>query len=88
MPQAARILQRVLSGTADANVAFVDLVTLLAALGFQERIRGGHHIFSREGVVEILNLQPRGAMAKPYQVRQVRAVVLKYQLGAGISEQV
>ncbi len=30
---------------------------------------------------EILNLQPKGKHAKPYQVRQVRRVILKYQLG-------
>ncbi|MDP2958770.1 MAG: hypothetical protein Q8N53_20265 [Longimicrobiales bacterium] len=34
----------------------------------------------RAGVDEILNLQPRGGMAKPYQVKQVRHVILKYRL--------
>ena len=32
-------------------------------------------------IVEILNLQPRGHQAKPYQVRQVRQVILNYRLG-------
>lgn len=32
-------------------------------------------------VEEILNLQPKGANAKPYQVKQVRNVILKYKLG-------
>jgi len=54
---------------------------LLRRLGFDERIRGSHHIFTRESVEEILNLQPRGAKAKPYQVKQVRNVILKYKLG-------
>ena len=27
-----------------------------------------------------MNLQPMGAKAKPYQVRQVRNVILKYKL--------
>ena len=49
-------------------------------LGFQVRIRGSHHIFTRAGVSEILNLQAIGANAKPYQVRQVRQVILKYGL--------
>ena len=49
-------------------------------LGFEERTRGSHHIFTREGIEEILNLQPRGNLAKAYQVRQVRDVVLKYGL--------
>jgi predicted RNA binding protein YcfA (HicA-like mRNA interferase family) len=54
---------------------------LLLRLGFDERIRGSHHIFTKEGVEEILNLQPKGRQAKPYQVRQVRRIVLKYHLG-------
>jgi hypothetical protein len=43
----------------------------LSALDFTERIRGDHHIFSKPGVAEILNLQPRGSLAKPYQAKQV-----------------
>jgi hypothetical protein len=50
-------------------------------LGFEERVRGSHHIFTKEGVEEILNLQPKGAKAKPYQAKQVRNVILKYKLG-------
>ena len=50
-------------------------------LGFGERVRGSHHIFWKEGVEEILNLQPKGGKAKPYQVKQVRHVILKYKLG-------
>ena len=81
MPSARSILARVLSGTADTNIRFSDLCDLAAALGFDERVRGSHHIFSRTGVPEILNLQPRdGGKAKPYQVRQVRNVILKYKL--------
>ncbi len=63
---------------------FEDLVSLLTALGFAERIRGGHHIFSKTGVAEILNLQPRGSLAKPYQVKQVRAVIVRYKLAGGM----
>jgi hypothetical protein len=55
---------------------------LLRKLRFDERIRGSHHIFTKEGVEEILNLQPKGAKAKPYQVKQVRNVILKHKLGA------
>ena len=81
MLQAAKVLERVLSGRADANVGFNDLVGLLRDLQFQEWIKGSHHIFSRSGIVEILNLQPKGSKAKPYQVRQVRQLILKYRLG-------
>ncbi len=77
-----KALLRILRGTSDANVAFEDLVLVLSKLGFEERIRGSHHIFTRGGVEEILNLQPLGsAQAKPYQVKQVRGVILRYKLG-------
>lgn len=62
---------------------FADLTALLLRLGFVERIRGSHHIFWKEGAEEILNLQPKGGKAKPYQVKQVRHVMLKYRLGGG-----
>ncbi len=78
-----KTLEQVLRGTADANVRFSDLRNLLRRLGFDERIRGSHHIFTIEGFEEILNLQPRGSKAKPYQVKQVRHVILKYKLGGG-----
>ena len=51
-----------------------------ATIGFDERVRGDHHIFSREEVAEILNLQPKGNQAKAYQVRQVRNVIVSYGL--------
>lgn len=76
-----KLLQLVLSGRSDANVTFGELRQLLLRLGFSERIRGDHHIYFREGVEEILNLQPRGGMAKPYQVKQVRQVILRYGMG-------
>jgi len=82
----ARLLERILSGRSDANIRFSDLVQFLLYLGFDERVRGDHHILTRTGVEEILNLQPRGAMAKPYQVKQVRSVILKYKLGADENE--
>lgn len=80
MAKRDKILDKILRGTSDANIAFTDLRNLLASLGFAERIRGDHHIFTKDGVLEILNLQPKGAQAKPYQVKQVRSIVLKYKL--------
>ena len=53
---------------------------MIRRLGFAERVRGDHHIFTRDDVAEILNLQPKGAQAKPYQVKQVRNVILDYGL--------
>jgi len=51
------------------------------SFGFGERVSGSHHIFFKQGVEEILDLRPKGGKAKPYQVKQVRHVVLKYRLG-------
>jgi hypothetical protein len=74
------VLQHVLSGTADANIRFTDLCNLLEALGFEARIRGAHHIYFRAGIPEIINIQPRGSSAKPYQVRQVRGIIVRHRL--------
>lgn len=76
-------LSRVLRGRSDANIRFSDLRGLLLRLDFVERVKGSHHIFTRSGIDEILNLQPRGAFAKPYQVKQVRGVLIRYKLGEG-----
>jgi predicted RNA binding protein YcfA (HicA-like mRNA interferase family) len=76
-----KVLEQILRGTSDANVSFDEVCRLLQKLGFEMRVRGDHHIFTKEGVEEILNLQPKGGKAKPYQVKQVRAVILKYKLG-------
>jgi hypothetical protein len=80
-----RLLLQVLHGASDANIRFNELCLLLTDLGFQERIRGSHHIFTREGIEEILNLQPRSSMAKPYQVRQVRNLIVRYKLAEGLN---
>lgn len=82
MSEHEKLLLRVLRGTSDANIPFQGICGLLRGLGFRERIRGSHHIFAIQGVEEILNLQPKtDGKAKPYQVKQVRGVILKYHLG-------
>jgi hypothetical protein len=80
MSKFEKVLSLILRGASDSNVPFENLRHLLNHLGFEERIRGSHHIFTKEGVEEILNLQPKGSKSKPYQVKQVRNVVLKYKL--------
>ena len=80
------LLSRVLRGASDANIPFNQLRNLLRRLGFEERIRGDHHIFTKNGVEEIINLQPKGNKAKPYQVKQVRGVILKYRLSGEDNE--
>ncbi len=51
---------RILHGGCDAKIRFEDLRHLLRRFGFAERIRGDHYIFTKDGVAEILNLQPKG----------------------------
>jgi len=75
-----KILEKVLRGASDANIDFQDLRQLLSELGFEERIRGSHHIFTKGGVMEIINLQAKGSKAKPYQMKQARNLILKYKL--------
>ena len=81
MSRREKILERILSGTADSNILFREACQLISSLGFEERVRGSHHIFVKRGIEEILNLQPRDGKAKPYQVKQVRNLILKYKLG-------
>jgi predicted RNA binding protein YcfA (HicA-like mRNA interferase family) len=78
---AEKTLRRVLSGTADAAIRFDDLCQLLESLGFEKRTKGSHHLFRKSSVEERINLQRAGTNAKPYQVKQVRAVILKAKLG-------
>ena len=81
MSRLSKVLNQILRGNSDANIDFNDLCKLLDVLRFPERVTGGHHIFTRDGVNEIINLQPKGSKAKPYQVRQVRQLIIKYNLG-------
>jgi hypothetical protein len=80
MGKLEKILDQILRGGSDQNVTFDDLTALLVSLDFEKRIKGSHHVFSKEGIEEIINLQPSGSKAKPYQVKQVRAVIVKYKL--------
>ena len=86
MSQYEKLLLSILSGTRDKSLLFADLQTVLDRLGFQCRIRGDHFIYTRDDVEEIVNIQPVGNKAKPYQVKQVRNIILKYQLGGAIHE--
>jgi predicted RNA binding protein YcfA (HicA-like mRNA interferase family) len=81
MSTGKKLILQILSGTADANIRFEDMCHLLHYLGFEERVRGSHHLFRRDGVEEKLNVQRDGDKAKVYQVGQVRRILLKYKLG-------
>ena len=76
-----KVLNKVLSGLSDKNIRFQDLKKFLNNFGFSERIKGDHYIFYKEGIDEIINLQPlKDGKAKAYQVRQVRGIIFKYKL--------
>lgn len=77
------LLQQILARETGANIRFGDLRRLLLRLGFEERISGSHHIFTRSGIPEKINVQPRGGQIKTYQIQQVRRVFEKY----GIAEE-
>lgn len=75
-----KLVARIISGDSDANVRFSELCALLERLGFERTTRGSHNVFRRSGVRELINLQEESGNAKPYQVRQVRRILLTYGL--------
>ena len=79
-----KLLFLVLRGVSDTNIPFADLRNLLLQLGLEERIRGRHHNFRKEDVDAKINLQKDDGKAKAYQVRQVRAVILRYKMGGDL----
>ncbi len=87
MSKIEKILMLLLSGRSDTNFDFSELVNLLDRLGFTLRIKGSHHIFYRDDIEEIINLQPDKNKAKAYQVKQVRNLILKYNLKIDSDEQ-
>ena len=88
MGQFSKFLFAVLSGTQDKSIDFGALQNLLLRLGFTVRIKGDHFIYTKEGLEEIINIQPVGRYAKPYQVKQIRALILTYHLGGEIRDEV
>ncbi|MFZ3386589.1 MAG: type II toxin-antitoxin system HicA family toxin [Candidatus Hydromicrobium sp.] len=80
MSKLEKTLLKILGGSSDKDISFSELCSMLKYLGFEERIKGSHHIFFKEGIKEILNIQSRETKAKPYQVKQIRNIILKYEL--------
>jgi len=80
-------LDEVLTGLSDNNIRFSDLRKLILSFEFYERIKGDHHILTKSGVVEIINLQPlKDGRAKAYQVKQVRSIILRYKLHKEVND--
>jgi hypothetical protein len=80
MSRAPKILES--ARTNPAGVAFSDLQYLVEKAGFVlKRTRGDHHVYSKAGVKEIVDLQPSKGNkkdAKAYQVRQVLELIEAY----------
>ncbi len=80
MGRRRKLLDRIVGGGSDANIPFEQTRTLLLALGFSESVKGSHRKFVREGVEEMINIQEVEGKCKPYQVKQMREVLLRYNL--------
>lgn len=80
MGRLEKIIDQILRGGGEQNIVFDDLLYRLESMGFEKRTKGSHHVFSKDGIEEIVNIQPVGGKAEPYQVKQVRHVIVKYKL--------
>ena len=81
MGKYTKLKQKIMMGESDGNIDFESLCRLLIRLGFEERVKGSHHIFARNDIIEIINIQAKGNTAKAYQVKQIRNILLQYRLG-------
>jgi predicted RNA binding protein YcfA (HicA-like mRNA interferase family) len=80
-----KLLKKALSSP--ANLRFEEACALARAFGFHlSRVRGSHHIFAHQNVRELVNLQDVKGRAKPYQVKQLLALVEGYNLSLGGEE--
>jgi len=75
-----KLLEKILSGKSDQNIDFNELLNILLNLGFEQRIKGSHHILFKADLDEIINIQPNGSKAKAYQVKQIRTIIVNNQL--------
>ncbi len=78
MSKAEKSIWKLLSGLSDSNIHFNEVTAILGRLGFNLRIKGDHYIYTHENIPEIINIQPKGSMAKPYQVKQIRTILIRY----------
>jgi predicted RNA binding protein YcfA (HicA-like mRNA interferase family) len=83
MSKLEKIYEHILLKISDSNISFQELCALLIKLGFQKRVKGDHHIFTKNGIEEILNIQPKNGKGKAYQVKQVREIILRYNIRIG-----
>ena len=78
MTQIAKLLSKLFDGR---RLTFAEFVRLMEAFSFAHiRTQGSHRIFARPGIADQISVQPKGKDAKPYQVKQFRAIVQEYGL--------
>lgn len=80
MSQKIKLYNKICSGECDNQIMFSELQNLLDVLGFACRIKGDHFIYYKDGIDEIINIQPSGNKAKSYQVKQVREIIQRYRM--------
>jgi len=80
MGRRRKLYGRIVDGISDANIPFEQTEHLLIHLGFERRLSGSHRVFAKEGIEEIINLQEVEGKCKPYQVKQMRTILKKYNL--------
>jgi predicted RNA binding protein YcfA (HicA-like mRNA interferase family) len=60
---------------------FAEFIRLIEAFGFtHRRTTGSHRIYARDDVPEQVNVQPKGKELKPYQRKQFRDIIARYDL--------
>ena len=73
-------LNRILDARYDSNIDFETVVRVLLRLGYTVRVRGSHHSFRKTGVPAAITLVAHGRQASGYQIRQVRRVILAFEV--------
>ena len=71
---------KILSGQCDGNIDFAELVNYLRRCGFDQRTRGRHNLFAKNGIDALIKLQSEGSTAKRYRVRQICNILIEYQI--------
>lgn len=64
MSKADKTLEKILSATADANIRFDDVLSLMPRLGIKV----------------LIDVQPAHGIREPYQVRKIRDVLIKFNI--------
>ncbi len=70
MSKKAKLIEKIRNNP--KGVKFEDACKLAEIYGFTLKGgKGSHRVYSKEGVIEIVNLQNVAGKAKPYQVKQL-----------------